>query len=829
MIPLRLRLWNFLSYREEELSLEGVHVACLCGENGAGKSALLDAITWALWGQARNVDRRGSGQENLIHQGQEEMAVELDFRVGENRYRVVRRYSRKRGPSLHLLIASGDGFRTLSQGVEETQKRLLEILRLDYDTFTHSAFLVQGQDDAFTAGMDPRQRKELLGKVLGLSLYEAAAEEARSLSRERKKEKERLDGELALIEEELDQRPLYEGEMARLSHQLQETEEKARQAQEKLNTLRLREGALRQKEARLTKIEKELEDIAREEDFWKREIAAREKRLGELQGYLARRGEIEKGHQALLETRQALERLSQKQRAFLALREELEPLRLQLHGLKVRTEQESKTALGLPLLEQKLSHVKKGLESLQEQQKGLEAEKEGLRGLADGLRQQEAALARLVAGIEETAQKLHLLAGAEARCPLCENALGTEKRHTLQARYQAEEGERARQQEKVRAACAELDRDLRDKDKEAREKEKALHQERASLESQHALVEDQAREAREAGKRLRDMEGTLQGLEQTLSRLEGEVRALGYDEAAYLKAQQDLKGLEPFEPHKQRLLEAEKDAPTEAQALESAREKQAKQETKRSLALEEKGALASDLASQPHLKQALSQTEDDYVQSRAEGDRLREAVGRVRGRLEDLHRREGEKGLKAKERQRAGEEEGIYAELAEAFGPKGAPALIIERALPELEEDANALLARMTQGRLTLRFETQEATKSGGVVETLDIAVADERGTRSYAMFSGGEAFRINLALRIALAKFLARRAGAPLPILVVDEGFGSQDAEGRERLVEAINSIAPDFEKVILVTHIEELKEMFPVRLEVTRGPNGSRVTLSA
>jgi exonuclease SbcC len=135
----------------------------------------------------------------------------------------------------------------------------------------------------------------------------------------------------------------------------------------------------------------------------------------------------------------------------------------------------------------------------------------------------------------------------------------------------------------------------------------------------------------------------------------------------------------------------------------------------------------------------------------------------------------------------------------------------------------------MTQGRLTLRFETQEATKRGGVVETLDIAVADERGTRSYAMFSGGEAFRINLALRITLAKFLARRAGAPLPILVVDEGFGSQDAEGRERLVGAINSIAPDFEKVILVTHIEELKEMFPVRLEVTRTPQGSRVALSA
>jgi exonuclease SbcC len=324
------------------------------------------------------------------------------------------------------------------------------------------------------------------------------------------------------------------------------------------------------------------------------------------------------------------------------------------------------------------------------------------------------------------------------------------------------------------------------------------------------------------------MEGALQGLEQALSRLDGQAQALGYDEGAHLEAQQRLKGVEPFESERQRLLEAEKHAPAEAQALESAREKQARLEAKRLTALSEKAATASDLASQPQLKLDISLTDADYVQLRAEGDRMREAVGRVRGRLEDLNRLEADKGVKAAERRSAGEEEGIYSELAEAFGPKGAPALIIERALPELEEDANALLARMTQGRLTLRFETQEATKRGGVVETLDIAVADERGTRSYAMFSGGEAFRINLALRIALAKFLARRAGAPLPILVVDEGFGSQDAEGRERLVEAINSIAPDFEKVILVTHIEELKEMFPVRLEVTRGPGGSRVSLS-
>ena len=62
MIPLRLKLENFLSYRDAvELDLQGVEVACLCGDNGHGKTALLDAITWALWGGARGRVYGGPG------------------------------------------------------------------------------------------------------------------------------------------------------------------------------------------------------------------------------------------------------------------------------------------------------------------------------------------------------------------------------------------------------------------------------------------------------------------------------------------------------------------------------------------------------------------------------------------------------------------------------------------------------------------------------------------------------------------------------------------------------------------------------------------------
>jgi exonuclease SbcC len=108
------------------------------------------------------------------------------------------------------------------------------------------------------------------------------------------------------------------------------------------------------------------------------------------------------------------------------------------------------------------------------------------------------------------------------------------------------------------------------------------------------------------------------------------------------------------------------------------------------------------------------------------------------------------------------------------------------------------------------------------VIETLDVKISDELGTRNLELYSGGEAFRVNFAIRVALSKLLAHRAGARLQTLVVDEGFGTQDAFGRQRLVEAINLVRQDFAKILVITHIDELKDAFPTRIEVEKPTGG-------
>ncbi|MEM9775429.1 MAG: SMC family ATPase, partial [Chloroflexota bacterium] len=168
--------------------------------------------------------------------------------------------------------------------------------------------------------------------------------------------------------------------------------------------------------------------------------------------------------------------------------------------------------------------------------------------------------------------------------------------------------------------------------------------------------------------------------------------------------------------------------------------------------------------------------------------------------------------------------------IEKATGRDGIQALLIERALPEIEQTANDLLEKLTSGRMRVEFDTQRELKSkkGESAETLDIRISDEAGVRPYENYSGGEQFRVNFAIRIALSQVLSRRAGAKLQTLVIDEGFGSQDPEGRQKLIEAINAIQPEFALILIITHVEELRDAFPNRIEVEKTKQGSMIAVN-
>ena len=133
-----MRLRNFLSYGEQidPLDFDSVHLACLSGNNGNGKSALLDAILWALWGQSRASGHRGIAQEGLINHGKSEMEVEFRFDIAGQTYLVFRRLEMRgsnRSPktSLSLFLQGDGGFIPIGgDSVREVQKSIDEVLQL---------------------------------------------------------------------------------------------------------------------------------------------------------------------------------------------------------------------------------------------------------------------------------------------------------------------------------------------------------------------------------------------------------------------------------------------------------------------------------------------------------------------------------------------------------------------------------------------------------------------------------------------------------------------------------------------------------------------------
>ncbi len=168
-----------------------------------------------------------------------------------------------------------------------------------------------------------------------------------------------------------------------------------------------------------------------------------------------------------------------------------------------------------------------------------------------------------------------------------------------------------------------------------------------------------------------------------------------------------------------------------------------------------------------------------------------------------------------------------FAYLAECFGKKGIQAIVIENAIPEIEMDANRLLSKLTDNKMHIGLITQQKNKSGNISETLEIVISDEIGTRNYELYSGGEAFKVNFAIRVALSRLLARRAGAKLETLIIDEGFGSQDDYSRDKLVKAIRSIQTDFARILVITHFADVKEMFPTHIQINKHGGVSQIEL--
>jgi len=868
MIPCKLHMRNFMCYREQTLDLRGVHLACLTGNNGHGKSAILDAMTWALWGRSRVGARR---DDELIRLGQTEMEAEFEFvllegmAAGEERassgtrYRVIRKRTRRRRGQSSLELqgwdAVTDRFRPLNEStMARTQHKINELLRMDYDTFINSAFLLQGRADEFTIKR-PAERKRVLGDILGLQIYDRYETLAKQVAQERK---ERGDNCLAAVEQidlELAREPEYkaivetaETKLALLQNKRPATEKAYDQAR---TILQEAESA----QQRLAELEGQIADTQSKTERLTNDIAKHQGHLQDLESALSQETEIKDGYKAYQEAVTGNEAMNNKLARSVPLKEQHASLEKRIasvrHRLDVTRHSVAETVCQLTekcsALDQEgeWQEIQATLARLDEralQRKQAQAE---MQALSTDIAAIHANRRRAEEDTAQIKDKIALLSATgeaseeSAQCPLCKQPLSEHNcSHLLTSfRAQLETGHEVYRQHGVKmdggqrrideykTVIAEIDRELRKRPERQREETTLAHVVGEARQAYEALPA--AREALQAISMELERESFAPEEHDTLLQIKQQLSKLEYDADVHRQAQTRLNKLRPFEPRMQILREAQSSVKIVRLAISQLH--QSYVEIARDLAasytqaegLHEIVEQVPDLQCQAtEIRQALESIRHQEQQTSLELGAAHSKVDHCTGLRRTLtEKRQEELQLRG--------EQAVYQELQRAFGKNGVQAMLIESAIPDIEQEANQLLARMTRGRMHVRFETQRDTKKGNTIETLDIHITDELGTRSYETYSGGERYRINFAIRIALSKLLARRAGAQLQMLVIDEGFGTQDNEGRDGLIDAINAIQDDFACILVITHIEELKDVFDVRIEAQKTGNGSQITV--
>ncbi|PYE52924.1 AAA family ATPase [Deinococcus yavapaiensis] len=192
MKPLKLTMQNFLSYQgHHEIDFDGLELFGIVGPTGGGKSALLDAMMYALYGCTPRVSRMGQGSLVFDSRDVTGMAVKLEFEVAGRRYAAARRYEKRRSggaTEARLEEWNGDRFVSLSENrTADTNKAIEKVVGLDFDSFTRAVVLPQGRFDELLKS-PASKRRELLGFLVGLDHVGRMAEVAG-------KRKGRLDAE----------------------------------------------------------------------------------------------------------------------------------------------------------------------------------------------------------------------------------------------------------------------------------------------------------------------------------------------------------------------------------------------------------------------------------------------------------------------------------------------------------------------------------------------------------------------------------------------------------------------------------------------------------
>ncbi|MBP7854416.1 SMC family ATPase [Candidatus Babeliales bacterium] len=894
MIPHQLQIKNFLSYGPETQTIDfkNYHLICLSGKNGHGKSAMLDAITWAIWGQARKTSMNSKPDAGLLHLGQKHMMVIIEFEVNGQQYRIRREFlntASKPFATLDFGIKNTDGklVALTDKTIKDTQEKIEKMIGITYDAFINSTFLRQGQSNEFSK-KSPKERKEILAQILQLQQFEQQKKIALAHAKKLHQDWLLQDNITKRIDQELQSMSNVQEQHQTIVHNLAELQTQRTIFSDEKIKLEQQELLIQQKLHEKNSLQQQCDAIRKKLQQTIQELQQIETALLQYQNLdietlqqteqqlITELTQFQKIHQQKLQlkerylsTKETLnDLLSQQQKK---LQEDQQTLlvkltqvqeQLQFAQQQYQNEYQKHITLNSEQisLQTSIHEMKQAIEPLLSKQRELQILEKEFEINKQQYQTEQATINQITEHINQHQHALQaLLNHAQDHCTQCFQSINAQQKQQIIINLQAqitnaenkcvalqktlaqrkqtliEQHKTIKHLQELNKQYIQQDTQLQEQEKNVKKLHHALTEQLTIIQQKELLIANQELIIKAVSKQLLDIElahnNALQThplieLQETLRTCETEAKKLSLPVNALEQTQQKLSIIQ------QQMEQAKKNTDHVHQSTLHAQKETLRQQIKLL------NAQIQELEQQQNSFTTLQQDQKIIVDQKhsllQNYDILEKKIQTAlidKGSLEEKQKKqiklESELDNLRKTMHMLHQEMIDYQDIAKALGKDGIQALLIEQAIPEIEHETNQILARLTNNQTQIFIESLRDLKKGGSKETLDIKISDSFGLRDYEMFSGGEAFRIDFALRIGISKLLARRAGTTLQTIFIDEGFGSQDEEGLQLIMDNIYKIQNDFAKIVVVSHLPEMKEQFPVQFVIEKKRSGSTVSV--
>lgn len=769
----------------------------ILGNNGVGKSTLVEALAWALYGN--EASRTGKDEiKRITARPSDVCRVILDFQIEGDNFRVVRQLKGKSNTADASVIVNN---KICARGTSAATDFVAKTLEMDYRAFITSFYAPQKELNILS-DFQPYRRKELLARMLGIENIDFALKNLRADKRE--------------IEIKTELMELHLKDKEKLALEKRERELRVENLESEIIKKRANFAELKEEFEKFKNKVKELREKFEEYNFLEKKLT--EKRT-EKKGLLSQLENDEDERKRLLSLSDEIENLKPKISIHKKTKETLEELdekRLKSERKKMNEEQILNLGKSIKVFENRLKELdlklKEGenipnrLNRLKDELDQTEKDLEDTRKTYVYFQTSYKSLSAERAKLKKQLENIEEL-GPDSVCDRCLRPMGDDyekiRSHLLNEQNQIDEKLNSLKEKKEKIEISGI----------------KLKEKRVEIEIEKEKIQKIMEEFLKLKGEKESLEKSLTEKQKDLTSLEEALKRKGFVEYDNILHQNLKKEFEELEKIKERYTRIEQEAKKLPELEEKIRDLR-----KRVEIIEREEKELNDKI------EGLCFSKDEFKENQKELEQRKESLHQLELSLKDiLHQKE--MSLKEVERlekeiERAKEiekekrdlsKERLYLEKLDITFSDFKVSLI-DRIKPTLSSYAKELFVELTDGKY-LDFELNE---------NYEIFIYDQGERFSVERFSGGEKDLANLCLRLAISLMISESSGVDFSFIILDEIFGSQDQSRKENILNGLARLKNRFRQIFLITHIDDIKDSVENLILVTENEDGtSELTL--